>query len=144
MKWFALIFLLLEVFVTIEVAKVIGGWYLFLEIIATAFIGIFILMNFRQTLTISMMQMMQQKMNLKELITNNLLTLLGAILLIIPGIITDTLGAFLQLGLLQLLIAKRVGVKKASEDYQEHTYTPKNKGDDDVIDVEIIEHTTLK
>ena len=70
----------------------------------------------------------------------NLFTLIGAILLIVPGFLTDILGALLQFSAITSMIVNRYNVKsnKCKPSFEDEN----NQGDSDVIDVEIIEHNT--
>ena len=140
MKMIFLIYFFLEVVVTITLGGKIGGFNTFFEIIISAVIGAVIIMNFRKILMHSLSAVMSGQVSTQELFKGNLLSLLGAILLIVPGFLSDMIGVFLQLGFIKTLIASQF---QKPQSQQEQTYT--NKGDDNVIDVEIIEHTnTLK
>jgi 2-isopropylmalate synthase/UPF0716 protein FxsA len=66
----------------------------------------------------------------------NLFTIIGGILLIIPGFLTDILGFLLQFSAFTSMLVNRFGVIKKQQDKQNFY---EKQGDDDVIDVEIIE-----
>jgi 2-isopropylmalate synthase/UPF0716 protein FxsA len=75
----------------------------------------------------------------------NLFTLIGAILLIIPGFLTDIIGILLQFSAFTSMIVNRYNVKsgKCNTSFEDENINYKK--DSDVIDVEIIEHnSTLK
>ena len=140
MKIILLIYFFLEVVVTITLGGKIGGFNTFFEIIMSAVLGAVIIMNFRKILMHSLAAVMSGQMTTQELFKGNILSLLGAILLIVPGFVSDIIGLFLQFGFMKALLGMRF---QKPQTQHEHTYT--NKGDDNVIDVEIIEHTnTLK
>jgi len=135
MNMFFLIYFFLEVTVTITLGGTIGGVNTFFEIVMSALVGTVIIMNFRKILMQSLASVMSGQMNAEQLVQGNLLTLLGAIFLIIPGFLSDGIGLLLQLGFIKILLQKKIKPK-----YTHQSYT--HKGDDDVIDVEIIEPTT--
>ncbi len=87
----------------------------------------------------------------EEFVKSSIGKAIGAILLIVPGFFTDIIGLFLQFGMFTILFSKIFTFKsKASNNtnYSQSNYTytefdnynkTKQKGDDDVIDVEIID-----
>lgn len=128
-----LIYLFLEVSLTVEVASRIGGLATFLEIVGSAFFGIFILMNFRHALAENLDALRTRQIDMQGFSNRNILGLLGAILLILPGFLCDVIGILMQFFLIATLIINRFTRK-----YQ----PPTQPKDDHVIDAEIIEHTT--
>ena len=137
MKMFFLIYFFLEVVVTITIGGKIGGLNTFFEIVMSAVIGAVIIMNLRSIVLHSLSSVMSGQMSPDELVKGNLLTLIGAILLILPGFVSDFIGLVLQLPFVKSLVKRQI--KQAKPNQQTYTH----KGDDDVIDVEIIEHTTI-
>ncbi|MFA6187860.1 MAG: FxsA family protein [Sulfuricurvum sp.] len=127
-----LIYLFLEVIITVEVASRIGGLMMFTEIMASAMIGIAILFNFRSTLILNIMELKERRISANGFYKRNLLSLLGAILLILPGIFTDIIAVLMHIILVGSLIISRF-MPKYPESNQ--PYQPK---DDNVIDAEII------
>lgn len=127
-----LIYLFLEVIITVEVASRIGGLMMFTEIMVSAFIGIAILFNFRSTLILNIMELKERRINANGFYQRNLLSLLGAILLVLPGILTDLIAIFIHISLLGSLIVSRFMPKYPQENKFNQ---PK---DDHVIDAEII------
>ncbi len=138
-----LIYLFLEVLVSVQISSAIGGLATFFEILLSAVMGIAILMNFRTTLVENVRAVMMNHIDIAEFKRLNLFTLIGAILLIIPGFLTDILGALLQFSVVTSMIVNRYGVK--SEKYNT-SFDEENqlKKDSDVIDVEIIDHDTTR
>lgn len=126
------IYLFLEVMMTVEVASRIGGFAMFSEIMVSALLGMAVLFNFRTTLLSNIMELKERRISANGFYQRNLLSLLGAILLILPGILTDIIGVLIQISLLGSLIISRFLPKypKSNEPHQ-----PK---DDHVIDAEII------
>jgi len=135
-----LIYLFLEVLVSVNISSAIGGLATFFEIILSAFIGISILVNFRQTLVENMAAVSYNCIDLEQFQRLNLFTLFGAILLIIPGFLTDILGALMQSSVLMSMIVNRYNVKSGRCNTSFDEDINNLKKDSDVIDVEIIEH----
>ena len=137
MKMLLLTYFFIEVIVTITLGGSIGGLNTFFEIVMYAVIGTMIIMNFRKVLMHSLAAVMSGKMSSQELVQGNILTLVGAVLLILPGFVSDLIGLFLQFSFIKSLLRKQV-----KQPYSQTNQSYSKKGDDDVIDVEIIEHTT--
>ena len=137
-----LVYLFLEVLISVNISSSIGGLATFLEIILSALIGISILVNFRKTLVENMTAVSYNCIDLEQFQRLNLFTLFGAILLIIPGFLTDIIGILLQFSVVTSMIVNRYNVKsgncKANYNYENNNITK----DSDVIDVEIVEHNT--
>jgi 2-isopropylmalate synthase/UPF0716 protein FxsA len=131
-----LIYLFLEVIVSVNISSQIGGLATFFEIILSAFYGIYILTNFRNTLMENLMSVSYKQIDMAEFERLNLFTIIGGILLIIPGFLTDILGFLLQFSAFTSMLVNRFGIIKKQQDTQNFYET---QGDDDVIDVEIIE-----
>ena len=139
-----LLYLFLEVIVSVQISSAIGGLATFFEILLSAFVGISILVNFRKNLVENMTAVSYNCIDLEQFQRLNLFTLIGAILLIVPGFLTDILGILLQFSVFTSMIVNHYNVKsgKCNSSFEEQNHIKK---DSDVIDVEIIEHdTTLK
>jgi 2-isopropylmalate synthase/UPF0716 protein FxsA len=132
-----LLYLLLETLVSVNIASAIGGLATFLEIVLSALLGIVLLVNFRTTLVENVRAVSMNQIDLQEFQRLNIFALLGAVLLIIPGFLTDMMGILLQFSVFTSMIVNRTHVK--SQSYK----TPHNQNtiqkDSDVIDVEIID-----
>jgi len=133
-----LVYLLLEVLVSVEISSAIGGLATFFEIVLSAFVGISILINFRKTLVANMTAVSYNCIDLEQFQKLNLFTLIGAVFLIVPGFLTDILGVLLQFSVFTSMIVNRYNVKsgKCNSSLKEQNNITK---DSDVIDVEIIE-----
>jgi len=139
-----LVYLFLEVLISVNISSQIGGLATFFEIILSAFIGISILINFRKTLVENMSAVSYNCIDLQQFQKLNLFTLFGAILLIIPGFLTDIMGVFMQFSVLTSMLVNRYHVKsgKCNTSFEEQNNIKK---DSDVIDVEIIsDNTSIK
>ncbi len=122
--------------VTSNISGEIGGLLTFLEIIFSAGVGLFLLINFRYTVNQSMGMLMSGEMSIEEFQKLSLFTLLGAVLLIIPGFFSDMLGVALQFSFIGTFIAKKIFKLKNKK--------TKRKDNDDAIDVEVIDIDTIK
>ena len=131
MRWWVLLYFFLEIVVTIELGGAMGGLATFLEILASALLGMVILVNMKHALAYGMGEIMRGKLTPEQLIAGNVLAAVGALLLIVPGFISDFVGIVLQFEIITHALGRRI--KRT---------TPYKKGDEDVIDVEIIEHHT--
>ncbi|EHP28679.1 hypothetical protein SMGD1_0152 [Sulfurimonas gotlandica GD1] len=134
------IYLFLEVLISVNISSAIGGLATFFEIVLTAFIGISILVNFRTTLLHNITAVSYHAIDLTEFQRLNLFTIIGAILLIIPGFLTDIIGVVMQFSVFTSMLVNRYNVQSGN-------YHPSNtqeniekniQKDSDVIDVEII------
>jgi len=135
-----LVYLFLEVLISVNISSAIGGLTTFFEIMLSAFYGISILVNFRQTLSENMRAVSQNGIDLEQFQRLNLFTIIGAILLIIPGFLTDIFGILLQFSALTTMAVNRYTVKPQNS----KTDFNNIKKDSDVIDVEIISDNTSK
>ena len=129
-------YLFLEVIVSVNISSSIGGIATFVEIMFSAFVGISILINFRKTLVKNISAVSYSCIDLKQFQRLNLFTLFGAILLIIPGFMTDIIGLLMQFALFTGMIVNRYDVKFGK--YDRNCEVKNITKDSDVIDVEII------
>ena len=135
-----LVYLFLEVLISVNISSAIGGLTTFVEIMLSAFIGISILVNFRKTLVENMTAVSYNCIDLQQFQKLNLFTLFGAILLIIPGFLTDIMGLLMQFGVFTSMLVNRYHVKS---DTCKNTYDKNHmKKDNNVIDVEVIDNNT--
>lgn len=140
-----LIYLFLEVLISVNISSAIGGLATFFEILLSAFLGFSILINFRNTLFENMKAVSYSCIDLREFQRLNLFTLFGAILLILPGFLTDIIGVALQFSVITSMIVNRYDVKSKSCNtsmFEDEKIFKKDS--QDVIDVEVIEHNTSR
>ncbi|HIO90890.1 MAG TPA: FxsA family protein [Campylobacterales bacterium] len=137
-----LIYLFLEITLSVEIASKIGGLYTFLEVIFSAFFGLFLLTNFKYTLGSNMAMIFSGEMDIKEFQRLSLFAILGAFLLIVPGFFSDILGVLLQFSAFGTFFARKFLKLK-----------PKNKNknnndrgdmDSEIIDVEVIDYRDIR
>ena len=127
--------------ISTKIASVIGGFATFLEIIVSAMVGFGLIANFRYTFFESLNALNNRSISIEEFQKLNAFALLGAFLLILPGFFSDFLGLMLQFSFFATLFARKILHVRSRDRYENFN----NKGeDDDVIDVEIIEHNSDK
>jgi 2-isopropylmalate synthase/UPF0716 protein FxsA len=128
-----LAYLFFEVLVSVNVSSEIGGFSTFIEIILSAFIGISLLFRFQETFAENMRAVATRQIDMAQFQELNIFAFIGAILLIVPGFLTDFIGILLQFHVFTSILVNRFSAKY---DFKEENsnYTK----DDDVIDVEII------
>ncbi len=146
MKYF-LLYLFLEVLTSVNISSSIGGLATFFEILFSAFVGIMIMVNFRATLMQNIMAISTNTIDLNEFKKINLLITVGAILLIVPGFLTDFIGALMLFSALVKMIINHYNVKSENQRVNNVCSDRQNnkKKDSDVIDVEIIsDNPTIK
>jgi UPF0716 family protein affecting phage T7 exclusion len=119
-----LFYIFVEVVVTVPLASAIGIFYTFLEIVLSAIFGIILLFNTPFKLQESFQRIMQKRLSLSTVSLASTIRILGAFLLILPGFFGDITGAVLLIMSAILLIGVKVS---------------RNKDDEDIIDVEIID-----
>ena len=158
------IYLFFEVMISSTIAGEIGGLNIFFEILLTASIGIFILRNFKISLMDSITKARSGHITQEEFMKANVGKALGAILLIVPGILTDTIGLLLQIPFFITIISTLFKFKTptnrtsystnfSSSDfgYDTSRFTNTNtrntnnsnykRNNDEIIDVEVIDDT---
>ncbi len=122
----------LELFVSMKVGDVIGFIPSVLWILLTMIAGSTLLRLSPYTFMGNMMSVKMGKIDLRSANNASMSYLMGAIFLIIPGVITDIMAVLMLLYTLYLhLLAKM-------RPQQKNNYM-NPKGDNDVIDVEIID-----
>jgi UPF0716 family protein affecting phage T7 exclusion len=151
---YALVYLFFEVMVFVYCASFLGGFYTFLEIIVSAFIGIFLLKNFKYSLMSNVKDLASGQISQADFVKLNVAKAIGAFLLVMPGFLTDIIGLLLQFGFVTLVLTKIFKFKVATnfkdetnknytknETFNEEMnfkYTKKRRYDDDeIIDVEV-------
>ncbi len=144
---FVIIYLFLEVMVSTTIAGHLGGFLTFMEIIGTAFLGTFILKNFKYSLASNIRELTKGEITQQDFIQRNVGNALGAVLLIIPGFLTDFIGILLQFGVLTMILGKIFSFKPQMQNdnfanNKDFKYsTQGEKYEEEIIDVEVIEHT---
>ena len=120
----------MEVVISVNLFSALGGVGSFVEIILSAILGIVLLANTHNTMAESFNSLATHRISQQTFTQVNTLGFIGALLLIIPGILTDTIGVLLQFSVITSLIVARLKTPKPP---------PSSHQEQDVIDVEIIE-----
>ncbi len=141
MKYF-IVYLFLEVLISVNISSAIGGLATFFEIILSAFFGISILVNFRKSLVENMTNVSYGAIDLGEFQRLNLFTIIGGILLVIPGFLTDIIGVLLQFSALTTMAINRFNIKSGKYKTN-HEQNNNIKKESDVIDVEVINDNAI-
>ena len=144
MLYFVL-YLFLEVMISVNLSSQIGGFNTFLELMLSAFVGFVLLVNFRATLMENMQAFSMQKIDVQEFQRLNIFAVLGAVFLIVPGFLTDIIGVLLQFSVITKMLVNRFTAKSTKQNSTRFTQTQiHEEKDDDVIDVEIISSDSTK
>jgi len=123
-------FLFAELYLSLSVVEEWGAGWSVLWIVGTIFVGIQLLRNSQYAIEGGMMNVSKGKLDIQSFQNASMAYLLGSILIIIPGILSDTFGVMALLYTLYLQFIAKVTPEKPNFN---------QKGDDDVIDVEIID-----
>jgi len=132
-----LIYMFLEIFVSYEFTKIFTPFGMFLEILVTAGLGIMLLRSLNFSLAENLKQMLRREISREEFISIGMFKIVGAVLIIIPGVFTDILGVLMQFEEFGSFIAKRMLTPRQ---YKKE----KSPFDEEIIDVEIIEDKNVK
>ena len=127
----AIPFLLLELYLSLEVGENIGFLWSAIWIVVSMLVGFRVLQSSPLSLMGNMNSVSRGKLSMQSFQNASTAYLLGAILLIIPGVLTDFLGL--------LSLSYTLYLQFVAKITPEQTKFDKNKGDDNVIDVEIID-----
>jgi len=128
-------FLILELFLSLKTGENIGFGWSVIWIVSSFLIGMGLIQNGATSMKKSMAGLSSGKLNMKTFHDSTTSYFLGAILLIIPGVFTDILGAIALLYTFYLQLGGTIPNSK----YKTNINNMNKQGDDDVIDVEIIE-----
>jgi len=123
-----LLYLFLEVVISVEIASYIGAITTFFEIILSALIGGVIIANFKYSIMEYAIELAKGEITQEEFFALNLSKVIGAVLLIIPGFFSDIIGILLIFDIITKLVLKIFKFKKVDK-----------RREDEVIDVEIID-----
>jgi UPF0716 family protein affecting phage T7 exclusion len=130
----AIPFFLLELYLSLHTGEQIGFFWSAMWIISSAVVGMILLQNSPHAIMGQMQSVQKGKLNLKKFQDASMAYFVGSILLIIPGVFSDFMGVVALSYTLYLQFIAKIT--------PEQTNFQTKKGDDNVIDVEIIdEHT---
>ncbi len=133
-----LIYLFLEVTISVNIASQIGAFATFAEIIISAILGFGLLANFRYTFFETMQALNNRTISIEEFQKLNAFSVMGALLLILPGFFSDILGILLQFSFFATIFARKIlNIKNKPAKFND-------RRDNEVIDVEIIDDHITK
>ena len=128
-------FFLIELYLSLKTGEEIGFLWSVIWIILSFMLGMMLFKKSSQTMMGNMQSMRQGKLDMKRFQNVSMAYFIGAILLMIPGVFSDFLGVMALIYTLYLQFIVKIT--------PEQTTHFKKQGDDNVIDVEIIdEHSS--
>ncbi len=133
-------YLLLELYLSLKVGESIGFVGSAIWIILTMIIGVRLLQNSSFTLMGNFSSVAQGKLSMKAFQNAATYYMLGAILLIIPGVLSDFLGILALIYTFYLQFTAKIQPEQTFDPFSKrgkHT-----QGENDVIDVEIVDKYT--
>jgi len=127
-------FLFLELYLSLKMGETIGFFWSVVWIVLSFVLGVVLLQRSPHTILSNMQAVQKGKLNVEKFNNASISYFVGSILLIIPGVLSDFLGVIALGYTFYLQFIAKITPE------QTNNYT--KKGDDNVIDVEIIdEHT---
>jgi UPF0716 family protein affecting phage T7 exclusion len=124
-------FFLLELYLSLLTGESIGFIWSVIWIVSTVFIGLVLLQNSPHAIMNQMQSVQKGKLNLKKFQDASMSYFIGSILLIVPGVLSDFMGV--------VALGYTVYLQFIAKITPEQTNNYTQKGDNDVIDVEIID-----
>jgi len=132
----AIPFFLLELYLSLHTGEEIGFFWSVVWIISSGVIGVILLQNSPHAIMGQMQSVQKGKLNLKKFQDASMAYFVGSVLLIIPGVLSDFMGLTALAYTLYLQFVAKITPENTNFNNNQ------SKGDDNVIDVEIIdEHT---
>ncbi len=125
-------FFLIELYLSLKMGETIGFFWSVLWIIGSFMVGMILLQKSQHTMMGNMQSVKLGKLDMRKFQSASMSYFVGAILLIIPGVFSDFLGVIALLYTLYLQFIAKITPEQKNNNF-------KNQGDDNVIDVEIID-----
>ena len=128
-------FFLLELYLSLKVGENIGFFWSVVWIVLSFMLGMALLKRSSLSMLGNIHAVRQGKLDIRRFQNANSSYLIGSILLIIPGVFSDFLGLFALIYTFYLQFIAKITPEQTNNNF-------KNQGEDNVIDVEIIDEYT--
>jgi len=128
-------FFLLELYLSLKVGENIGFFWSVVWIVLSFMLGMALLKRSSLSMLGNIHAVRQGKLDMRRFQNANSSYLIGSILLIIPGVFSDFLGLFALIYTFYLQFIAKITPEQTNNNF-------KNQGEDNVIDVEIIDEYT--
>jgi UPF0716 family protein affecting phage T7 exclusion len=125
-------YLFLEIYFSLKMLEVIGAFWATIWTIGTIILGSVLLKNSPYAILGNMQSLHQGKLDLQKFHDATTSYFLGSLLLIVPGVVSDFMGVLALFYTVYLQFVAKITPEQPNN-YQN------TKGDDDVIDVEIVD-----
>ena len=124
-------FFLIELYLSLKTGETIGFFWSVVWIMLSFMIGMILLQKSQHTMMGNMQSVKLGKLDMRKFQNASMSYFVGAILLIIPGVFSDFLGVIALIYTVYLQFIAKITPEKPTQF--------KKQGDDNVIDVEIID-----
>jgi len=126
----------IELYVSLKTGENIGFLWSVIWIMGSFMLGMALLQKSQQTMMGNMNAMRQGKLDMRKFQNAGMAYFVGALLLMIPGVFSDFLGLLALAYTFYLQFVAKITPERTNNNF-------KSQGDDNVIDVEIIdEHSS--
>jgi len=125
-------FFLVELYVSLKMGENIGFLWSVIWIVGSFMLGMVLLQKSQQTMMGNMNAMKQGKIDMRKFQNAGMSYFIGSILLIVPGVFSDFLGVLALIYTFYLQFVAKITPEQTNNNF-------KKQGDDNVIDVEIID-----
>lgn len=125
-------FFLIELYLSLKVGEMIGFFWSVVWIMSSFMIGMALLKKSQETMVGNMFAMQRGKLDMRKFQNASMSYLVGTILLMIPGVFSDFLGLIALCYTVYLQFIVKITPEQTNTHF-------KPQGDDNVIDVEIID-----
>jgi UPF0716 family protein affecting phage T7 exclusion len=132
--WLLPIFFVAEIYTSFYFASIIGIWWSIVWIFGMIIVGVALLKRLHIAIALSFQSFLASGISINALYRQNIAYIIGAVLLIIPGMLSDIVGFLVLFYAFYLQIMGTISPK---------TNPKQNKGNDDVIDAEIISNDAI-
>ena len=124
-------FFLIELYLSLKTGETIGFFWSVVWIMLSFMVGMILLQKSQHTMMGNMQSVKLGKLDMRKFQNASMSYLVGAILFIIPGVFSDFLGVIALIYTVYLQFVAKITPEKPTQF--------KKQGDDNVIDVEIID-----